>query len=40
MTMSEKRPVGAAVVIDRFWHNYYSILEKARFHKTALRWYQ
>lgn len=38
--MSDKRPVDNAVLVDRFWHNYFSILEKSRIHKTAVPWYR
>jgi hypothetical protein len=38
--MSDKRPVDDAVLVDRFWHNYFPILEKSRIHKTAMPWYR
>ncbi|MBU1190271.1 MAG: hypothetical protein KKE76_01030 [Gammaproteobacteria bacterium] len=38
--MADKRPVGDAVLVDCYWHNYFSILEKARIHKTAKPWYR
>lgn len=40
MTMPETCPVADAVLVDRFWHNYFYILEKARIHKTARPWYR
>jgi hypothetical protein len=40
MAMSETCPVADAVVINRFSHNYFSILGKARIHKTAMPWYR
>lgn len=38
--MSDKRPADDAAQIERFWSNYFSILEKARIHKTARTWYR
>ncbi len=38
--MSDKRPDADAVLVERFWHNYLSILEKARIHKAAIPWYR
>ncbi|MBU1191945.1 MAG: hypothetical protein KKE76_09550 [Gammaproteobacteria bacterium] len=38
--MADKRPEADAVLVDRFWHNYFSILEKARIHKTVRPWYR
>ncbi len=38
--MSDEHPVADAVVVKRFWHNYISILEKARISKAAIPWYR
>ena len=38
--MSDEHPVADAVVVKRFWHNYLSILEKARISKAATPWYR
>ncbi len=35
MTMSDEHPAADAVVVKRFWHNYLSILEKARISKCG-----
>lgn len=37
--MADKRPDADAVVIERFWHNYLSILGKTLIHKAAIPWY-
>ncbi len=38
--MSAKRPADDAVLVDRFWHNYLSVLEKAHVPRAARPWYR
>ncbi|MDT8388012.1 MAG: integron integrase [Thiogranum sp.] len=40
MTMSAKHPADDAVLVDRFWHNYLSVLEKAHIPRAARPWYR
>ncbi len=38
--MSDEHSVADAAVVKRFWHNYLSILEKARITQAAIPWYR